>query len=154
MSAGSQTDKAPAARRPEGRLGVAGWFWAGRYWIERHAYILHRISGLALVLYLVMHVYVTGERARGQAAWEAVMGKLDNPFFKIGEFLVLLAFIYHAVNGLRLVVVELGFLIGKPAPPTYPYKTSIRAQRPFMYVLMAAAAVFVAISIKEFFGLF
>jgi len=48
---------------------------------------------------------------------------------KIGEYLVFAAFAFHAVNGIRLVIVELGWGVGKPIEPVYPYRTSVDAQR-------------------------
>ena len=39
----------------------------------------------------------------------------NSPHFSCGsEFLVVVAFAFHAINGIRLVLVELGWLIGKP----------------------------------------
>jgi succinate dehydrogenase/fumarate reductase cytochrome b subunit len=38
----------------------------------------------------------------------------------VGEHLVFVAFAFHALNGVRLVLVELGFAVGKPLEPVYP----------------------------------
>ena len=87
------------------KLGVKGWFVAGRYGLERYAYTLHRISGVAILLYFILHIFVTGSRLGGEHSWEAAMARFESPLFKFGEFLVYLAFAYHALNGLRLVFV-------------------------------------------------
>ena len=72
---------------------------------------------------------------------------------KVGEFLVFAAFAYHAMNGIRLVLVELGFAVGKPIEPVYPYKTSLNVQRPLLIVMMILAAIFLAAGGYEFLGL-
>ena len=149
----SKTDKKTLPRKLPGRLGMGGWIYGGRYWIERYAYLFHRITGLALISYLILHIFVVGERVKGQETWDALMAMMTTPFAKVLEFLLLLAFLYHAINGFRLLFIEFGFFIGKPARPTYPYKTSIKAQRPFLYLLMMAGAVMIGLSVVEFFHL-
>lgn len=138
-------------RRPANALGVWGWLGGGRWGIERYAYILHRLSGLAILLYLLMHVFVTALRVRGVYLWEE--GHLfDNPAFKVGEFLVFAAFAYHAFNGVRLVLIELGIAVGRPCEPVYPYKTSLNVQRPLLVVMMVLAAITLIAGGIEFLG--
>jgi len=91
--------------------------------IERYAYALHRITGLGILLYFLMHIVVTSLRAKGIYLWTEG-NLLYGPLFKFGEFWSLPAFAYHAFNGIRLVLVELGVAVGKPIEPVYPYKTS------------------------------
>ncbi|TNF74989.1 MAG: succinate dehydrogenase, partial [Acidobacteria bacterium] len=91
------------------RLGMRGWLFGGRWGPDRYLYSLHRITGLGLLLYLVMHVVLTSSRALGQGPWEEAMGRVSGPLFVFGEYLVFVAFAFHAVNGLRLVFAEIGF---------------------------------------------
>jgi hypothetical protein len=42
------------------------------------------------------------------------------------------------------VLVELGFAVGKPIEPIYPYKTSVNVQRPLLIFMMVLAAVILA----------
>ena len=67
---------------------------------------------------------VTSLRAKGIYLWAGEDGFLAQAHLQVGEFLVFAAFAYHAFNGLRLVFVEMGFAVGKPIEPVYPYKTS------------------------------
>ena len=60
---------------------------------------------------------------------------------------------YHAANGVRLVLVELGFAVGKPIEPVYPYKTSLGVQRPLLIAMMILAAIFLAAGGYSFLGL-
>ncbi len=123
------------------RLGVSGWLAGGRWGFERYLYTLHRVTGLGLLLYFLMHIGVTSFRAGGEHAWQAAMGAVKGPIFTVGEYLVFAAFAFHAINGIRLVLVELGFAIGKPIEPIYPYRTSVDEQRPLAIGVMILAAI-------------
>jgi succinate dehydrogenase / fumarate reductase cytochrome b subunit len=123
------------------RLGVAGWLGGGRWGYERYLYTLHRVTGLGLLTYFLLHIVVTTFRAFGPESWERAMGAVSGPVFKIGEYLVFLAFAFHAVNGIRLALIELGFAIGKPIEPIYPYRTSVDVQRPLAIGVMILAAI-------------
>ncbi len=130
-------------KRHDNRLGLWGWLGGGRWGIERYAYILHRLTGLGILCYFLMHIVVTSLRATGKYLW--IKGEFfDQPLFKAGEYLVFVAFAYHALNGIRLVLVELGFAVGKPIEPVYPYRTSMNVQRPLLIVMMVLALVLIA----------
>ncbi len=69
------------------------------------AWILHRLTGLALVGYLVVHVW--GLKAiTNPEAYNALITSYHAPIFKIGEFLLLGAVVYHSLNGLRIVLID------------------------------------------------
>ena len=44
------------------RLGLKGWGYAGRYSFERYLYIGHRLSGIGLIAYMVLHIIETANR--------------------------------------------------------------------------------------------
>ena len=123
------------------RLGVIGWLGGGRWGFERYMYTLHRVTGLGLLLYFLLHIGVTASRAFGEQAWKTAMGAVKGPVFTVGEYLVFAAFAFHAVNGIRLGLIELGFAIGKPIEPVYPYRTSVDEQRPLAVGVMILAAI-------------
>jgi len=132
-------------------LGAGGWFWAGNYKLERYLYILHRITGLGILLFLSLHLIMTTVfRIQGQSVWEATMSILHNPWFKIGEYLVAVAFVYHALNGLRLIIQELGFGMGRPTPPIYPYKDSLRKKRPWTIAMVAIIVILALVFFYDF----
>jgi len=136
-------------QRYDNRLGIWGWLGGGRWGPERYAYALHRISGLGILLYFTMHIVVTSLRATGIYLWTE--GQLfDNVVFKVGEFLVFAAFAYHACNGIRLILVELGVAVGRPFEPVYPYRTSLAVQRPLLIVMMIVAGLVLAGGGAEF----
>jgi len=127
------------------RLGIVGWLAGGRWGIERYIYTLHRVTGLGILSYFLLHIFVTSTRVFGQEAWEATMARVNHPIFKFGEFLVFVAFAIHAANGIRLVLIELGWAVGKAEEPVYPYRTSLNVQRPLLIAMMILAAAFIAL---------
>jgi succinate dehydrogenase / fumarate reductase cytochrome b subunit len=139
-------------KRYDNRLGIWGWLGGGRWGVERYAYSLHRLTGLAILLYFLMHIFVTSLRARGIYLWTEG-GFLHKPIFRVGEFLVFAAFAYHALNGLRLVLVELGIAVGKPIEPVYPYKSSLNVQRPLLIAAMILALLLILAGAAELIGM-
>jgi len=135
------------------RLGIWGWLGGGRWGAERYLYTLHRVTGLGLLAYFLLHVIVTSSRAFGSSAWEAAMARVSGPVFVVGEFLVFAAFALHGLNGLRLVLVELGWAIGKPIEPVYPYRTSVDEQRPLAIGIMLLAGLLIVAGGFDFFVL-
>ncbi|NTW48541.1 MAG: succinate dehydrogenase, cytochrome b556 subunit [Chlorobiales bacterium] len=69
------------------------------------AWLLHRISGVGLILYLMIHII--GLRALyDPAKFDAVMSAYRSPFFKFGELAVLAIVAYHSINGFRIVMID------------------------------------------------
>lgn len=132
-------------------LGLLGWLGGGRYGAERYAYTLHRLTGIGLLFYFLMHIIVTSSRILGPEAWDSAMHSFETPLFKFGEFLVFLAFAFHGINGIRLGLTELGYMMGKPARPVYPYKTAVTRQRPFFIVIMILAALVMILGGVDFY---
>ena len=126
------------------RLGIWGWIGGGRWGFERYLYALHRVTGLGLLIYFLLHIFVTSTRAFGPGVWRETMESVEGPFFKAGEYLVFAAFVFHAVNGIRLGIIELGFGVGRPIEPVYPYATSVGRQRPLALAVMVVAGVLAA----------
>jgi len=124
------------------RLGLWGWLGGGRWGMERYLYTLHRLTGLGLLAYFLLHIVVTSARAFSPERWKAAMDSVSGLPFEVGEYLVFLAFAFHAANGIRLGIIELGFGVGKPIEPVYPYRTSVDVQRPLAIgALVVAAAI-------------
>jgi succinate dehydrogenase / fumarate reductase cytochrome b subunit len=138
-------------KRYSNRLGLKGWAAGGRWGFERFLYTLHRLTGLGLIFYFVLHIFVTSTRLFSQELWEQVMHVLTLPGINIGEFLIFLAFAFHACNGVRLVFIEMFGFVGKSKPPIYPYETSLDVSRPLMIVMMIIMLAFMAAGTWDFF---
>ena len=72
------------------------------------AWIFHRITGIALTVYLFVHIYALSTLSRGRAAFTEEMDMFRQPIFMVLEFLLFLPVIYHSLNGFRIVLVDLG----------------------------------------------
>ena len=71
------------------------------YW----AFLLHRLSGLALVLFLPLHFLVLG-LALDAAAFETAIAWTDRPLVKFGEWGIVLLLAAHLTGGIRLLALE------------------------------------------------
>lgn len=71
------------------------------------SFFLRRLTGVALVLYLGMHIMVIGSVNFGPEAFNNAMEFLGNPLFRLAEIGLLAAVIYHAFDGLRLIIVNM-----------------------------------------------
>lgn len=132
-------------------LGIKGWFYAGRYGLQRVAYILQRITGIAIILYMLIHLVVTAQKNQGAEAWNQAMEAVKP--LHLGEYFLFLAILLHAINGIRLVWVELGLALGRPIKNVYPYQTCLDRNRVFFLVCMVIIGVLAVVGTMDFFSL-
>jgi succinate dehydrogenase / fumarate reductase cytochrome b subunit len=136
------------------QVGIKGWFYIRSSNLERYLYTLHRITGVALLVYLLLHILVTATRAFGQQPWETIMHVLDvhSVRGRIIDLCLIAVLGFHAFNGLRLIITELGFFVGKPTRPIYPYvASSLSSSRFLLLILMLLGAIFLFAGLYEFF---
>lgn len=70
------------------------------------SFLLRRITGVALVLYLFTHMWVIGSINSGPEAFNARLNLVQSTGFKIAEIALLAAVVYHAIDGIRLLLVH------------------------------------------------
>ena len=70
------------------------------------AYVLHRLSGLGLVLFLPAHFLLLGTALRGEAALDSALAFAANPLVKLAEFGLVFLLSVHLFGGLRLLALE------------------------------------------------
>ncbi len=80
-----------SALRYRGREGM--WTW-----------ILHRLTGLGILFFLIIHVVETATVIYSPTTYDNFLVLYKNPFFRFAELLIVFAVLYHAVNGLRIVI--------------------------------------------------
>jgi fumarate reductase subunit D len=66
------------------------------YWV----FMVHRISGVALALFLPLHFWTLANAMQGSLAWT------ERPLVKVGEWLIVLALAAHLGGGLRVLALE------------------------------------------------
>ena len=72
------------------------------------AYLLHRVTGIGLTTYLFVHIYALSSLTKGRAAFQEEMKTFTTPPFKLAEWLLGLLVMFHAFNGIRIAIVDLG----------------------------------------------
>ncbi len=90
-----RSEKTP---RPGGTLyrGYTGmWSW-----------VLHRITGVAIFFFLLVHILDTALVRVSPEAYNAVMSTYKNPLMGLGEAVLVGAIVFHALNGLRIILVD------------------------------------------------
>ncbi len=72
------------------------------YW----AFVIHRVSGIALALFLPLHFWALGSALEGAPALDAFLSWTRQPVVKLAETLLVLALAAHLAGGTRLLFVE------------------------------------------------
>ena len=72
----------------------------------RIASLIHRVSGLALALFLPLHFYVLGLALNDAAGLDSFLRWTDYPLVKFAEAVLVLLLSLHLFGGLRLLAVE------------------------------------------------
>lgn len=107
-----------------GREGM--WSWVG-----------HRVTGVVIFLFLLVHVLDTALVRVSPGAYDAVIGTYKNPLMAIGELGLVAAIMFHAFNGLRLVLVDF-------------WKSGPKYQRQMLWgVLIVWAVVMIGFAIRH-----
>jgi len=90
------------------RGGAGQWTW-----------LLHRISGVAVVYFLTLHIFETLTLGfGGPEAYNEATAVYKQPWFRPFEFALVMAVVYHAFNGLRVMLFDY-------FPSTTRYRKSI-----------------------------
>lgn len=73
-------------------------------------WLFHRISGLALVLYICAHMFVVSSlkssAVSDKAAFDRLAEIMHNPVLTIFEIALLAAVLYHTFNGIRVMAID------------------------------------------------
>src|SRR4051812_3307022 len=86
------------------RLAARKYAW--RY-VGNVAFWIQRLTGIALVGYLILHVHTIHD-LQNPETFDAALKTFSTPLFKLGEIALLATVILHALNGVRLTMVDLG----------------------------------------------
>jgi fumarate reductase subunit D len=71
------------------------------------AFLVHRLSGVALALFLPAHFWLLGSAIEGAAALEQKIAWTAQPLVIAGEWLLIMGLAAHLAGGLRLLALEL-----------------------------------------------
>lgn len=77
------------------RGGEGQWAWA-----------IHRVAGLGIVAFLALHIFDIFLAAFGPTLFEDLLFIYKGPVSRVIEILLVFGLIYHAVNGLRIILAD------------------------------------------------
>ncbi|MHB8926677.1 MAG: succinate dehydrogenase, cytochrome b556 subunit [Bacillota bacterium] len=92
-----------------------------------YAWLFHRITGLALVFYIILHIFVIASVNFGGGSFDSTMRLLTSKPFVIVDLVLVGVVLYHGLNGLRIIFFDLGY--------------GIKNQRSIFWALMAVGTV-------------
>ncbi|MGH8699653.1 MAG: succinate dehydrogenase, cytochrome b556 subunit [Burkholderiales bacterium] len=72
------------------------------YW----AFLVHRVSGVLLSLFIPLHFWALGQALHGEARLESFLRWSDQPLVKFAETALVLLLAAHLTGGLRLLALE------------------------------------------------
>jgi succinate dehydrogenase / fumarate reductase cytochrome b subunit len=73
------------------------------------AFLLHRISGLAVLLFLSIHIIDTSMVYLYPPGYEAFLAVYRSPGFMLAEIALMAGVVYHGLNGFRIALFDLVF---------------------------------------------
>lgn len=91
------------------------------------AFWLHRITGILILFYLLLHILVISTVLVGRANFDATMRLLKAPIFVLLEMGLIATILIHGLNGIRIVLFDLGY--------------GVKKQKQIFWVLMAMGVV-------------
>lgn len=72
------------------------------YW----AFLVHRVSGLLLTVFLPLHFWALGQALQGEARFDSFLRWTEQPLVKIAETALVLLLAAHMAGGTRLLMLE------------------------------------------------
>jgi succinate dehydrogenase / fumarate reductase, cytochrome b subunit len=83
--------------------GYAGYKGREGQW----AFMLHRITGLGVLLFLAIHILDTSLVYFAPHLYEDVLNVYRSTLFSLGEMALVFCLFYHGVNGLRIAYLDM-----------------------------------------------
>jgi succinate dehydrogenase / fumarate reductase cytochrome b subunit len=85
--------KLPAGTLYRGKVGM--WSW-----------VLHRITGVAIFFFLLVHTLDTALVRISPEAYNAVIDTYKTPIIGLGELGLVAAILFHGLNGIRVILID------------------------------------------------
>ncbi len=119
----------PAGTLYRGKVGM--WSW-----------VLHRITGVAIFFFLLVHVLDTALVRVSPAAYNVVIATYKTPLIGLAELGLVAAILYHGLNGLRITLIDF-------------WSKGVKYQNQMFWVVMAITIVlFVAFAPRHLMNVF
>ena len=83
----------PAGTLYRGKVGM--WSW-----------VLHRITGVAIFFFLLVHILDTALVRVSPEAYNVVIATYQTPLIGVAELGLVAAILYHGLNGIRIALID------------------------------------------------
>lgn len=70
------------------------------------SWILHRVAGVGIFVFLVAHIADTSVVGWSPKLYNAAVALYRNPIGRLGEIVLIGAVLYHAINGVRVIIID------------------------------------------------
>ncbi|HRF94649.1 MAG TPA: succinate dehydrogenase, cytochrome b556 subunit, partial [Aggregatilineales bacterium] len=74
--------------------------------IGQWSWVLHRITGLGVLFFFILHIIDTSWSVFYPNLYEKAIAIYQTPLFTMGEFALVACVVYHAFNGLRIGILD------------------------------------------------
>jgi succinate dehydrogenase / fumarate reductase, cytochrome b subunit len=70
------------------------------------SWLFHRVTGVAIILFLFAHVVDTAVIGWGPAAYDRVIAAYENPVVRLLELGLVAAVLFHSFNGIKITLID------------------------------------------------
>ena len=70
------------------------------------SWLLHRITGIGVFFFLLAHIVDTAMIGWGPKVYNETIAIYRRPLFRVGEVILAGAVLYHALNGIRIIIID------------------------------------------------
>ncbi|MEA3338130.1 MAG: succinate dehydrogenase, cytochrome b556 subunit [Chloroflexota bacterium] len=70
------------------------------------AWLLHRVAGIGILLFLFLHIVDIFLVGVGEEIFTKFLFIYSHPLFKVAELALIFGVLYHAFNGVRIILVD------------------------------------------------
>jgi succinate dehydrogenase / fumarate reductase cytochrome b subunit len=72
------------------------------------AWLLQRLTGVLLAIYLFAHLIVIAHSRAGAVSFDRLSSSIQTPGWHALDIALLIGIVFHALNGIRIIAVEFG----------------------------------------------
>jgi succinate dehydrogenase / fumarate reductase cytochrome b subunit len=112
------------------------------------AWALHRAAGVGVIAFLALHIFDIFLMHFGPGLFNDLLFLYKHPLFRATEILLLFGLLYHALNGLRIILLDLF-----PASARFQTQLWYVQMVIFLIAFIPLAALMAAPIVREVFGM-
>lgn len=87
------------------------WFTPWKRDLSMWGFVLNRVAGIGLVVYLFLHLIVLSLLLIGERGWDQFVAIAKHPLVLVLDVILIAGIVGHGLNGLRVALVGTGLLV-------------------------------------------